>query len=80
MSGFDRKLDKQISKETVEVGDAKISVGVYSYNDGDPKVQISRMRRNEKSEYGYSFAKLGRLTRDELINILPLLENALEKM
>lgn len=80
MAGFDKSKDKELFKETVEVGDAKLRIGVYSYDGNDPKVQIQRMRRNEQSEYGWSFAKLGRLTKDELVEILPILEKALEEM
>ena len=50
-------------------------VGVYSYNGGPRKVQI---RREPKEEDGKpSFAKLGRLTKDELQGVLPLLQEAL---
>jgi hypothetical protein len=80
MAGFDKSKDKELFKEVVEVDDAKLTIGVYSYNEGEPKVQISRRRKNEQSEYGWSFAKLGRLTRDELTEILPILEKALGEM
>lgn len=80
MTEFDQSKDKNLWKETVEVGDSKITIGVYSYDNGDPKVQLGRMRKNEQSKYGWSFAKLGRLTRDELVEILPLLEQALEQL
>jgi hypothetical protein len=80
MPSFDKSKDKNLFKETVEVGDAKITVGVYAYDGNDQKVQITRMRKNEKSEYGWSFAKLGRLTKDELVEILPLLDKALAQI
>jgi hypothetical protein len=80
MGEFNPKLDKNLFKEVVEVGDMKLAVGVYAYNEGQPKLQIRRSRKNPESEYGWSFAKLGRLTKDELEAILPHLEIALDMM
>jgi uncharacterized lipoprotein YehR (DUF1307 family) len=49
-----------------------------SYNDGQPKLQISRKRQNADGEW--SFAKLGRMTKEEAEKILPLVEVAISKM
>ena len=75
---FDRKLDKRLSKASVDVGNYRLTVSVYSYDNNPPKVQISRMRKNDEAKYGWSFAKLGRLTKQELTEILPLLKQSLE--
>ena len=48
---------------------------VYSYNKGQKKVQISRESVNAEGEY--RFGKLGRLTKEELEGILPLLKEAI---
>lgn len=77
MGNFDKALDKELFKETVVVGDNKLTVGLYSYNEGAKKIQISRSRKNENSEYGWSFAKLGRMTVEEAEAILPVIEKAI---
>lgn len=79
MSGYNKKLDEKIWSETVKVEGGKLIVSVWSYDGGTPKIQISRMRENDKSEYKYSFAKLGRMTADEIEVILPLLETAMDE-
>ena len=73
---FDPNLDKKLFSEEVEFEGTKILVSVYSYNDGMQKVQLSRERINASGET--SFAKLGRLTKDEAQKILPLIQKAIE--
>ncbi len=75
---FDKSLDKQLFSETVEFETSKITVGVYSYNDGEKKLQLSRETRNMDGEF--TFAKLGRMFKDEVEAVLPLMKKALEKM
>lgn len=77
---FDKNLDKQIFREVVQVEDAKLTVAIHSYNGGVSKIQISRSRKNEKSEYGWSFAKLGRITKEEMVAMLPILQQAINEM
>ena len=77
MGTFDKSLDAELFKETVEIGEAKLNVGLYSYNGGTKKIQISRQRKAEEgSEYPWKFAKLGRMTVEEADAILPLIEKA----
>ena len=76
---FDKSLDKELFGETVEFETTKIRVSVYSYNDGTPKLQISRENRNLESGE-WSFSKLGRLTKQEVEKIYPLIEKAMQKM
>jgi len=80
MGAYDKTLDERSINETVQVADSKLTVSVYSYNGGTPKVQISRSNKNDQSPYGWTFSKLGRITGDEVEAILPVLEKALEDM
>ena len=75
---FDKNLDKELFSETASFETTKIKVGVYSYNEGEKKIQISRENMNQDGEW--SFAKLGRIFKDEAEAVLPLLKKALEKM
>ena len=75
---FDRNLDKEIFSETAKFETTRIKVGVYSYNDGEKKMQISRENMNQDGEW--SFAKLGRMFKDEAEAVVPLIEKALKHM
>lgn len=75
---YDPTLDKAIWKETRTLGEDQLTVGVFSYNGGEKKLQIQRQAKTPQDEWG--FAKLGRLTRQELDAILPLLQTALSHM
>ena len=75
---FDRNLDKEIFSETAKFETSRIKVGVYSYNDGEKKMQISRENMNQDGEW--SFAKLGRMFKDEAEAVLPLMQKALKHM
>ncbi len=75
---YDSSLDQQLFAKSWEGHGTTITVGVYSYNRGPKKVQISRELIAEEGKGG--FAKLGRLTKEELEGILPLLQEALAKM
>ncbi|MBI2447198.1 MAG: hypothetical protein HYV48_01510 [Candidatus Omnitrophica bacterium] len=74
MPGFNKSLDKELFAESVEIGLSKITVAVYSYNSGTPKLQISRQSRDMEGEY--QFSKLGRLIKEEVEAILPFIEKA----
>ena len=75
---YDSSLDQQTFAKSWEGNGAKITVGVYSYNNGPKKVQITRELSNAEGRPG--FAKLGRLTKEELAAILPLLQEALGQL
>ena len=75
---FDRNLDKEIFSETISFETTKIKVGVYSYNEGEKKLQISRENMNQSGEW--NFAKLGRMVKQEAEAVLPLIKKALEQM
>ena len=78
MAGFDPNLDMNKFSESVEFEGTRITVGVFSYNEGQPKLQISRERIN--AEGGTSFAKLGRMTKEEAEKVIPLIQKAIEAM
>ncbi len=75
---YDATLDQQLFAKTWEGQGTKITVGVYSYNKGVKKVQMSREVVADEGRPG--FAKLGRLTKEELTGILPFLQEALTKL
>ena len=72
---FDKNLDKELFSESIELENTKLTVSVYSYNEGTPKLQISRENKSASSEE-YKFSKLGRMTKQELESIMPFLEKA----
>jgi stress response protein SCP2 len=75
---FDKNLDKELFAEEKEFETSRLKVGVYSYNDGEKKLQISRETRNQDGEW--KFAKVGRMFKDEVEAVIPLMKKALEKM
>ncbi len=75
---YDSSLDQKTFTKSWENDDTKISVTVYSYNQGQKKVQISR--ENKDAEGNPRFSKLGRLTKDELQEVLPFLQEALGQL
>lgn len=72
---YDASLDEELFAKAWESDAGRLVVGVYSYNGGPRKVQIKRELKEEADRP--SFAKLGRLTKEELQGILPLLQEAL---
>ena len=71
---YDSSLDEQLFTKFWENEAGKVVVSVYSYNNGAKKLQIVREVKDRNGEF--SFAKLGRLTKDELTGILPLIQEA----
>ena len=71
---FDKNLDQELFLESVDLDKSVIAVAVFSYNNGTPKLQISRQNKNAAGEL--SFAKLGRMTKEEVEKVLPLMEKA----
>ncbi len=78
MAGFDPALDQELYSEETELNNFNFKVSVMSYNDGQPKMQISRKRKLQSGET--SFAKLGRLTLEEIDCIFPLIEKVKKHM
>jgi len=75
---YDATLDKQLFAKSWEGEGTKITVSIYSYNNGVKKLQISR--ENYTADGEPRFAKLGRLTKEEAEAILPNLQEALGNM
>ena len=75
---YDSNLDKQLFTKAFESEMGKIVVSVYSYNNGQKKLQLTR--ENASSEGEVRFAKLGRLTKAEAQGVLPLMQEALTFM
>lgn len=75
---YDKSLDVVIFKEAKEFSDTRITVGVFSYNGGEKKLQLSRENKNQSEEW--QFVKLGRLTKSEAQDIIPLIKKASEAM
>ncbi|MBU4501944.1 MAG: hypothetical protein KKA79_05075 [Nanoarchaeota archaeon] len=75
---FDKSLDKELFSETIDFERTRINVGVYSYNEGDKKLQLGRENANAAGEW--NFAKLGRMTKAEAERAIPVIQKALEHM
>ena len=75
---YDASMDQKVFSKVWEKDGVRLSVNVYSYNKGAKKLQISR--ENVDEEGGGRFSKLGRLTREELEGILPLLQEAVPEL
>ncbi|MDP8253023.1 MAG: hypothetical protein P9X27_01310 [Candidatus Kaelpia aquatica] len=78
MPGYDPNLDERLFSKTWESELERLTVSVYSYNKGVKKLQIARENMSSQGEFRY--AKMGRLTKEELENILPLMQEALQSM
>lgn len=75
---YDASLDKEIFKESKEFEGTRISVGVFSYNDGEKKLQLSRENMNADEQW--RFAKVGRMTKAEAQEVVPVMMKAIESM
>jgi hypothetical protein len=75
---YDQSLDVATFKETKDFGDTRITIGVFSYNEGAKKLQLSRENQNQNEEW--RFAKLGRMTKEEAQEIIPIMAKAIETM
>lgn len=75
---FDKNLDQKLFLESKEYDATRLSVGVYSYSGRGKKMQISRENRTPDGEW--TFAKLGRLTKEEAEDVLKMMQKALKEM
>ena len=74
---YDPALDSATFTETKDFGETRITVGVFSYNGNTPKLQLSRENRANEE---WRFAKLGRLSKEEAQEIIPIMTKAIGKM
>jgi hypothetical protein len=75
---YDQSLDVASFKEIKEFEETRITVGVFAYNGGTKKLQLSRENMSQTGEW--RFAKLGRLTKEEAQEIVPIMMRAVETM
>ena len=75
---YDNSLDERLFSKSCETETERLTVSVHSYNKGIKKLQISRENKNDQDEF--KFAKLGRMTKEEIEPLLPLLQEALNYM
>ena len=75
---YDKSLDVETFKEVKEFEDTRITIGVFSYNGGTKKLQLSRESRTQNDEW--RFQKLGRLTKEEVQEVVPAMMKAVENM
>ena len=75
---YDKSLDQNLFSKAWEGETSRLTVSVYSYNNGPKKIQISR--ENQDNPGSYKFSKLGRMSKEEMRSILPLIQEALTKM
>lgn len=77
---FDPNLDNVLFEQEVECTlNSNIIVKVVSYNDGEPKLQLSRKNFSEQWTEP-RFAKLGRLSFAELNKIMPVICEGIKTM
>jgi len=75
---YDSSLDKQIFSRTYDTDGGRITVSVWSYNNGPKKLQMTR--ENMDSAGNLRFTKLGRVSKAEIEGMLPLITQAIQEM
>jgi hypothetical protein len=75
---FDKSLDKELYKKELEFEYGKIVVSVMCYNEGQKKIQLSRLNKNEQDDF--IFSKLGRLTKDEAVKVADAIKECVENI
>ena len=71
---YGKELDECVFVKSWENDDERLTASICSYNKGIKKLQLTR--ENKNSQGGYRFAKLGRLAKEEIEALLPLIEEA----
>lgn len=79
MAGFDKSLDKCLFTDETAYETTKIKVEIRAYNEGQPKIQISRENLNPENG-DWIWSKLGRLNREEATAVKSMLTKALDDM
>jgi hypothetical protein len=75
---YDPSLDSSIFSKAHETDSQRITVSIFSYNQGQKKLQITRETKDAQGEF--KFTKLGRMTKEEITAILPLIQEAVKQM
>lgn len=76
---YDASLDKELFAETLQLETTRIKVSVHSYNEGPKKLQLSRENINPNNG-SWKWSKLGRMTKEEVEGLLPLLQKAVQHL
>ncbi len=71
---YDKELDECVLAKSWENDVERMTASIYSYNKGTKKLQLTR--ENKNGQGGYRFAKLGRLTKEEIEALYPLIKEA----
>jgi hypothetical protein len=75
---YDSNLDECLFQKQFETETSRITVSVYSYNQGAKKLQITRENRGPQGEFRYT--RLGRMSKEEIEGILPNIKEAMQAM
>ena len=75
---YDSSLDQQLFTKSCDTDNGRLSVSIYSYNNGQKKIQISRETKDQQDNL--KFAKLGRVAKSEMEALLPIIQEAISKM
>jgi len=75
---YEKSLDVEVFKEVMEMDGTRITVGVFSYNGGEKKLQVGRENQDASGEW--RFSKLGRMTKDEAQAVIPVMKKAVDSM
>ena len=75
---YDKALDECVITKSWENDEEKLTASIFSYNKGIKKLQLTRENKNAKGEL--RFAKLGRLTKEEVGALLPLIKEVRTSM
>ncbi len=75
---YDSSLDEELFSKAWESEATKVTVSVHSYNNGPKKLQVTR--ENKDANGNFRFTKLGRISKEELGGILPLIQEASDIM
>lgn len=75
---YDPDLDESLFSKSQESEAGRLTVSVYSYNKGTKKLQITRENRGPEGDF--RFTKLGRMTKEEIESLVPLIQEAIKNM
>jgi len=75
---YDSSLDEQLFTKSWDSEGGKIVISVYSYNNGPKKLQVTREIKDR--EGNFTFTRLGRLSKEEILGALPLIQEAIAVM
>lgn len=75
---YEKSLDVETFKEVKEFGETRITIGVFSYNGGEKKLQLARENHGPNDDW--RFAKVGRMTKAEAQEVIPVMMKAVENM